>query len=110
MKQRDKTAKSRKMQRKTRSAGPRKPSRLATFARNFVRRHRRGVLLAALALIAGAVVSVMLASPWPLVAAAGGVATVLADRAIEHWAHVYRRGGRIAARHRRRYQGMARSA
>jgi hypothetical protein len=98
---------------KTAPAKSRKPSRLGRFARrrvaNFARRHRRGIALAVLALIAGAVASVALRSPWPLIAAAGGLAAVLADRAIEHWAHVHRRGGRIAARHRRRYQGMARS-
>ncbi len=112
MKQRDKTAaaKSGKIRRKGRQPAPRKPSRLATFLANFARRHRRGVAVAALALIVSAVVPVKLASPWLLVAAVGGLAAVLADRAIEHWAHVYRRGGRIAARHRRRYQGMARSA
>lgn len=112
MSKRDKTAaaKSRRTGRKSSSARPRKPSKMGRWLANFVRRHRLGVALAALTLVAGAVTSRALHSPWPLVAAGGGLAAILADRVIEHWAHVHRRGGRIAARHRRRYQGMARSS
>jgi hypothetical protein len=100
-----------------RSAPPKRPPgrirtfllrRIRTFLRSQGRRWLRRARWYLVALVLGAAASIAAGSWWPVAAVAIACVVIAADRMIEHWLFVHRRGGRVAARRRRRHEGLAR--